>query len=449
MNLKRVRYYSKENYKAIKGPILYWMSRDQRVEDHWGLIFAQNLAIKNQQALCVVFSLVPDFLDATLRQYDFMIKGLEEVQTRLKEINIPFYILMGSADKTLPDFISEHHVGALVFDFNPLKIHKGWVQRLQETLEVPMYQVDSHNIVPCFYASDKSEYAAYTLRPKINRLLDEFMDDFASLKVHPFAWHEQEPSIDFTERISHLKVDTKVLPIDGFIPGQKAALDMLYDFIENRLDFYNEKRNDPLNMVLSNLSPYLHFGHISAQRIALEVSKSDKDQASKKSFLEELIIRKELADNFCYYNANYDTSESFSNWAKVSLEEHLQDQRPYLYDLESFEAYQTHDDLWNACQKDLVVSGKLHSYLRMYWAKKILEWTSSPDEALKIAIYLNDKYSLDGRDPNGYAGIAWSIGGVHDRAWFNRPIFGKVRYMNDNGCKKKFDVQAYIEKHLS
>jgi len=222
----------------------------------------------------------------------------------------------------------------------------------------------------------------------------------------------------------------------------------LDSFFEERLSGYNEKRNDPNENVSSNLSPYLHFGQISAQRIALETYKRKHNIETKDAFLEELIVRRELSDNFCFYNKNYDSFDGFPEWAKKTLNEHRKDKREFTYHLEQFEKAKTHDDLWNAAQIEMVKTGKMHGYMRMYWAKKILEWTETPEEALEYSIYLNDKYELDGRDPNGYTGCAWSIGGVHDRAWTERPVFGKIRYMNYNGAKRKFDVKRYIQKYL-
>ena len=194
------------------------------------------------------------------------------------------------------------------------------------------------------------------------------------------------------------------------------------------------------------MSPYLHFGQISAQRVALDVKAFQGNKESEAAFLEELIIRRELSDNFCLYNSNYDSFEGFPNWAKETLNKHRKDKRDFIYTKEEFELAATHEYLWNAAQTELVITGKMHGYMRMYWAKKILEWTKSPEEALSIAVYLNDKYELDGRDPNGYVGCAWSIGGVHDRAWTERNVIGKIRYMNLNGAKRKFDVEEYVMK---
>jgi deoxyribodipyrimidine photo-lyase len=229
-------------------------------------------------------------------------------------------------------------------------------------------------------------------------------------------------------------------------PGEKAAGKALQNFLKYGINDYEERRNDPSLEGQSGLSPYLHFGQLSSQRVALEVMKSNASKQSRDAFLEELIIRKELSDNFCFYNPNYDSFDGFPAWARKSLDEHRKDKREYRYALEQFEHAGTHDDLWNAAQNEMVIRGKMHGYMRMYWAKKILEWSESPEEAMETAIFLNDKYELDGRDPNGYTGIAWSIGGVHDRAWGERPVFGKIRYMSYHGCKSKFDVKAYIEK---
>ncbi|MCB0732845.1 MAG: deoxyribodipyrimidine photolyase, partial [Ignavibacteriae bacterium] len=254
------------------------------------------------------------------------------------------------------------------------------------------------------------------------------------------------PKINWENIYKILEIDNKVKPVEDFVPGENSAEKILKNFIENKLNNYSEARNDPNKNALSNISPYLHFGQISAQRIALILNNFDGNDESIKSFLEELIVRRELSDNFCYYNKNYDNFDGFHDWAKQSLNEHRNDKREYIYNLEEFEQAKTHDELWNSAQLEMVKTGKMHGYMRMYWAKKILEWTKTPEEALEIGIYLNDKYELDGRDPNGYVGLAWSIGGVHDRAWTERPVYGKIRYMNYNGCKRKFDVKSYIQK---
>ncbi|MDP4176027.1 MAG: deoxyribodipyrimidine photolyase, partial [Bacteroidota bacterium] len=237
--------------------------------------------------------------------------------------------------------------------------------------------------------------------------------------------------------------------VKSFKPGEDAALQVLSSFLEKGLSLFKDKRNDPnCSSAQSNLSPYLHLGHISAQRVALNADRySQFDLPSVEAFLEELIVRKELSDNFCFYNPSYDSFDGFPQWAKNSLNAHRLDKREFIYNISELENAATHDRLWNASQTEMVRSGKMHGYMRMYWAKKILEWTASPEEALAAAIYLNNKYELDGRDPNGYTGIAWSIGGLHDRAWGERKIFGKIRYMSYNGCRQKFDIESYIRNN--
>jgi deoxyribodipyrimidine photo-lyase len=444
--VKQERVRLLNNKERGKGPILYWMSRDQRAKDNWALLFAQGLALEQKVPLGVVFCLVPDFLQATVRQYDFMLRGLEETEKELAVKNIPFMLLTGSPEAEIPKHVQKLQAGALVTDFDPLKIKKKWKKRLLPQLTIPFYEVDSHNVIPCWVASPKQEFAAYTFRPKVKKQLADFIDSFPPLKKHPFSWKTEAIRTRWDAARKSLKVDTSVPAVDWIEPGERAAREMLRRFIEKKLSDYDAQRNDPNLDALSHLSPYLHFGQISPQRVALEVRNADVHEDDREAFLEESIVRRELADNYCYYNKDYDNFRGFPDWAKKSLDEHRKDKREYTYARKQFERGLTHDGLWNAAQMEMVKTGKMHGYMRMYWAKKILEWTKNPEEAQKIAIALNDKYELDGRDPNGYTGIAWSIGGVHDRAWFSRPVFGKVRYMSFGGARSKFDVDGYITK---
>ncbi len=447
MRAERLRILKRGEEKS--GPVIYWMSRDQRAHDNWALLFAQDIAWERKAPLGVIFCLVPRFLGATIRQYGFMLDGLRETAKRCDEKNIPFFLLSGSPDEEIPGFASEHNIGALVTDFDPLRVKRRWKRAVLPKIAVPAYEVDAHNIIPCWQASPKQEFAAYTFRPKVKRQLARFLDDFPTLKKHPFPWRGKRETTDWADVKRNLKVNRKVPEVDWIESGETAAKRMLHRFIRSKLCGYDTNRNDPNRDGQSALSPYLHFGQISAQRAALEVRKKRTYPLDRTAFLEELIVRRELADNFCYYNEHYDGVQGFPDWAIKTLEEHRYDRRDHLYSLEEFENGRTHDDLWNAAQREMVKRGKMHGYMRMYWAKKILEWTETPQDALKMAIGLNDKYELDGRDPNGYVGVAWSIGGVHDRAWFPRPIFGKIRYMSYGGAKSKFDVKAYIQKSLS
>ncbi len=420
---------------------MYWMSRDQRSKDNWALLFAEELALKSNTPLAVAFCLVPEFAGATSRQYRFMLKGLKEVERNLLALQVPFFLLRGDPGTEILRFCEQNDAGALVTDFDPLRPKRQWKARLAEQMEIPFWEVDAHNIVPCWLASPKQEWAAYSFRPKIHRLLSGFLEEFPLLEKNPVTWKVSAEN-DWAGSEKSIRAD-RIAEVSWIRPGEDAAAKHLGYFIAERLSSYDAQRNDPVRDGQSGLSPYLHFGQLSAQRVALDALASMQEADA---FAEELIVRRELADNFCYYNPSYDSMQGFPHWAKETLEEHERDRREYLYTTEELELARTHDHLWNAAQMEMAVRGKMHGYMRMYWAKKILEWTESPAEAMKIAIILNDRYELDGRDANGYTGIAWSIGGVHDRAWKERQIFGKVRYMSYKGASHKFDIQAYIRK---
>lgn len=441
------------------GPVLYWMSRDQRAEDNWALTYAQQLAKKRKAALHVAFCLVPKFLDATIRQFDFMLKGLQEVETTLREAKVPFHLVRGKAPEEIPALCARLSISAVVCDMSPLRVPMGWARGVADALQakdIPVIQVDAHNVVPIWVASDKQEYAARTIRKKVMTALGTFLTDFPPLATHPHpAPKEQWPDpVNWEDALASLEVDCTVGPVKGFVPGPKAAAARLEDFCAKRLSLFESKRNDPMVDACSGLSPYLHFGQISAQRCALKVRKLGEVKGaapslvkSCESFIEESVVRRELSDNFCFYNDKYDSLDGAPGWAVESLRIHEKDPREHLYTYEELETAKTHDDVWNAAQLQMVLEGKMHGFLRMYWAKKILEWTSSPKEALEFAIRLNDRFELDGRDPNGYVGCMWSIAGVHDQGWAERKVFGKIRYMNYAGCKRKFDIAGFVARY--
>jgi deoxyribodipyrimidine photo-lyase len=441
VNRNRIRII--HDRPARQGPVAYWMQRDQRVNDNWALLYAQELALEMKQPLIVVFCLVQEFLEASPRHYKFMFDGLTEVEEKLRILDIPFYFLTGDPVDVLPGFIEKNNISGIISDFNPLRLTMEWKTGVSRAIDIPFIEVDAHNIIPCWITSGKQEFSARTIRGRIQKLLPDYLVPFPSLIEHPF--NVCSPSELPGSRKSFPGHFSSVLKT-GKQGGENEAESVLHEFLSNKLRDYDRIRNIPEEEGQSGLSPYLHFGQISSQRIALDTTLSENPALAKNVFLEELIVRKELSDNFCFYNKNYDRFEGFHAWAKKSLDQHRVDPRMYCYSSETFENAETHDVLWNAAQKELVIKGKMHGYLRMYWAKKILEWTGSPEEAMAVAVYLNDKYEFDGRDPNGYAGIAWSIGGVHDRPWGERPIFGNVRYMNYNGCLRKFNVGAYIGK---
>ncbi len=424
------------------------MSRDQRVQDNHALLIAQQHAIHEKIPLIVFFNLFTKLGIRIFQQFEFMIEGLQEVEQNLQELHIPFIVETGNAQENIEKLVSKLEPSALFFDFSPLRESQKLKKDLAEKVSIPCFEVDTHNIIPIWVTSEKEEWAAYTIRPKIHKKLSDWLIEPDKTQKHPFPSTISQKN-DWKELLNKVEAQK----IEGynpiFKPGEKAAHETLQTFIENKLEKYNEYRNDFSKDYQSNLSPYLHFGHISSLRIALTVRKlvESSFKESIDSFLEELIVRKELSDNFCFYNQNYDNFDGLKPWAQKTLLKHIDDPRPNIFSKEQLEFAQTYDPAWNAAQIQLITTGKIHGYMRMYWAKKILEWTQTPQQALEYANFLNDKYHLDGYDPNGYVGILWSIGGVHDRPWFERDIFGQVRYMNLKGLQRKFDVNTYIEMY--
>ena len=440
------RIHQYNNLPVTVGPVIYWMQRDQRISDNWALVYAQEQALALHQPLYVMFCLAPGFLDATAVQYRFMLSSLSEMPARLASLNITWIAAKGHPHTVIPEIVKQTGAGLLVTDFNPLRLVTSWKTAITSELSIAFHEVDAHNIIPARHISAKAEFSAFTLRRKIAKVLPGFMNEIPAISPHPFTAAPVMNSMIMTadEYASVSRPAPRGQDISWISAGENAAANAMHEFIDHGLNNYN-MRNDPNSKGQSGLSPYLHFGQLSAQRLALEVNNSTAPAESKAAFLEELIVRKELADNFCLYNPHYDSFDGFHSWARTTLNKHRDDPRPYLYEAHTLEKAETHDPLWNAAQKEMMVSGKMHGFMRMYWAKKILEWTASPEEAMAVAIYLNDTYALDGRDPNGYAGIAWSIGGVHDRAWGERPVFGMIRYMNFQGCLRKFDVKRYVK----
>jgi len=396
---------------ASSGPIIYWMSRDQRAEDNWALLFAREVANQNSVPVSVVFNLLPNFLNATERQFSFLLQGLQETETNLRSKNIPFHLLRGTPEKTIPKFMKNQKSTTLITDFSPLRISKLWREDVRNNLpeEYQFFVVDAHNVVPAWVTSDKQEYAARTIRPKIHKNVNEFLVEFPALtpNLHTLQKSLPEP-INWEEAEKSLTIDRTIKSISWAKPGASAAAKILKEFCQSKLKNYSACRNDPNSNALSNLSPYFHFGQLAPQRAILDVTKhAEKNSAlqeSAKAFVEEAMVRRELSDNYCFYQPNYDQITGASEWAQITLAAHAGDSRTTVYSLEEFESAATHSPFWNAMQTQLIREGKLHGYLRMMWAKNVLEWSDSPEAALRILIYLNDKFSIDGRDPNGYVG---------------------------------------------
>jgi len=307
--------------------------------------------------------------------------------------------------------------------------------------------VDADTVVPTKLLL-KEQFAARTIRPRIHALLPRFLARPKNLKAQvrwapPARLHSLLP---YDDLMAGWKLDRSVQPVPAWRGGSRQGLRILREFVSRRLADYPESRNCPEQHGTSRLSPYLHFGHVGPLTVALAVQRSDAPARAKDAFLEQVIVRRELAINFVRFNPAYDSMECLEPWAQRSLSEHARDRRTVIYSEKELEQGRTHDPLWNAAQKQMVLAGWMHNYLRMYWAKKILEWSPSVALAYQRAVQLNDRYELDGRDPNGYAGIAWAIVGKHDRAWPERPVYGKIRYMSLASTGRKFDSRRYIEQ---
>jgi len=427
--------------------VLYWMQAAQRVEYNHALEYAIRRANELKRPVVVFFGVTEDWPDANQRHYHFMLEGLKEVRRRLKAKGIQMVIHSTSPDSGAVELAK--NAALVVADAGQLRIQKKWRSHVARRIKCALHEVEANLIVPVEEASEKENFSAGTIRPRITKKLDYYLVPLKHTKPRldslglRFATFDIE---DTNKAVSKLKIDRSVGKVSTFQGGTSEAKRHLHRFLRNKLSDFAELRNDPNADCVSNMSPYLHFGQISSLYIALQVSKTSSP--GKDAYLEELIVRRELSHNFVFYNDKYDTFASLPPWARTTLNYHRRDKRQYLYSTEQFESAQTHDPYWNAAQKEMVITGKMHGYMRMYWGKKILEWTKNAETAFKIALYLNNKYELDGRDPNGFAGVAWCFG-KHDRAWTDRPIFGKIRYMNAAGLKRKFNPDAYVKRILA
>ena len=425
--------------------VVYWMQSAQRAECNHALEYAVRQANLLQKPLIVFFGITEDFPEANERHYRFMLEGLKEVKAALAKRKIQLLIQKLSPQLGALEIAGQ--AALMVVDCGYLRIERAWREAVAKAIDCPLVQVECNVIVPVESASPKEEYAARTIRPKINKLLEHFAQPlqeqdlkYSSLDIQlPFAAFDIA-NIDLA--LAQLKLDRSV-QAGSFIGGTDQAKLQLDDFIRNKLTGYAEFGNDPGLDYASNLSPYLHFGQIAPLYIYQTLNTFPPETVA--DFIEELVIRRELSMNFVFYNDAYDSYLCLPDWAKATLDKHRGDERLYQYSLEELETATTHDPYWNAAQQEMVLTGKMHGYMRMYWGKKILEWTNTPEAAYEAALYLNNKYNLDGRDPNGFAGIAWCFG-KHDRPWKEREIFGTVRYMNAKGLDRKFDMDRYLEK---
>jgi deoxyribodipyrimidine photo-lyase len=419
------------------------MQSSQRVQYNHALAFAIEQANRLSQPLIVFFGLTGTYPGSNERHLRFLVEGLSDISGELETLGIPLVIRTGSPVETLTGISRDASV--VIVDRGYLRTEAEWYTTAVSKIRCQFIQVESNAVVPVHVASPKEEYAAATFRPKISRMMNRFLEQLVippvDVRMHQVP-HESRDLSDPDRLIASLDPDRRAGPLKKQ-GGETRARKHLERFIDHRLEGYPDERNDPALDATSHLSAHLHFGQISPLEIALRVQEAGG--TGSEAFLEELIVRRELAINFVTYNPFYDQYACLPAWARSTLEKHRSDPREYLYTPAELEQAKTHDPYWNAAQEQMLTTGYMHGYMRMYWGKKILEWSPTPEDAYSIALILNDRYELDGRDPNSYAGIAWCFG-KHDRPWRERPIFGTIRYMNAAGLKRKANPDLYVKR---
>ena len=432
--------------------VLYWMQMYKRVDFNHALIWAIRKANELMLPLVVYEGLKYYYPWASDRLHTFILEGVEEKREQFAKLGVRYiFYLQKDADSPKQTVAKLAKDAALIItDDYPCFIIPEHNQQIAERAKVPVHVVDSNGIVP-MSKFDKEEYAAYTIRPKIRELLPNYLKPLSneSVEIDGTTIDVDCPetivtSENIPQLVSECNIDHSVAPSERYRGGSSNGRKRLTKFVEEILPDYDKTRNKSEIDGSSRLSPYLHFGFLSPLEIALAVGESDAPEASKDAFLEELIVRRELSFNFTRHNANYDSLSSLPTWVQKTMREHANDERQFTYSLDQLEVGETHDELWNAAQREMVATGEMHNYLRMLWGKNVIAWSPSYEIAFETLVHLNNKYCLDGRDPNSYAGILWCFG-KHDRPWMERPVFGTIRYMTSASTGKKFDSRKYIE----
>ena len=429
--------------------VLYWMEQSQRAQHNPALERALHHASETGLPLLVVCGVTDDFPEATLRHHTFLLEGLQETKQRLADRGLKLVVREGA-----PDDVALAHAGAaavLVTDRGYLRHQKQWRARVAEEAPCRVEQVEGDVVVPVETVTDKAEYAARTIRPKIHEHLERCLQLPDAVPVETPSLDldvDSGRSLDDIEAVTdQLDLDRSVGPVSDLYPGGVSeAEDILDDFLAEHLDGYDENRNQIHSHAVSHMSKYLHYGQISPVWLAQQVRRAEGPESDIESYIEELVVRRELTMNHVHFRPDtYDSYTCLPEWARESLAEHADDEREYVYSLDELEGGTTHDPYWNAAMKEMRETGYMHNYMRMYWGKKILEWSPDPKTAYDRTLRLNNRYFLDGRDPNSFANVAW-VFGLHDRGWKERPVYGKVRYMSQGGLDRKADPDAYVEK---
>ncbi len=433
--------------------VIYWAQANRRVEANHALLYAAEAANRLRLPLVYYEFLACDDPHANARQHTFILEGVPETARRLREAGVGhvFHLLRRTSEPPDSLYSLAAKAALVVTDDYPAAAPRRYNEMIPAALDVSCVAVDSSCIVP-MRLLEKREWAAYSIRPKIHRLLPQHLKPLPPLHVArrwempPPPFHTEVSESRIHALAAECQIDHSVAPSLSFRGGRLEAEKRLRHFLERNLRRYASERNQPAAHATSNLSPYLHHGHISALEIALAARRhAAEHKLIADEFLEELIVRRELAFNFTLHTPHCDSLEALPAWARQTLLKHAADQRSPCYSREDFERARTHDPLWNATQKELLLRGKIHGYYRMYWGKKVIEWSPTAQDALETMIYLHDRYALDGRDPNPYTNILWCFG-LHDRPWSERPILGSVRYMSLSGMRRKTNVDAYIEE---
>lgn len=430
--------------------VLYWMQQAQRVNYNHALAYAVDQANARDIPVIVGFGLTADYPEANERHYAFMLENLAEVAQTLQSCCIGFVIRLGSPDAVALTLSKD--AALLVADRGYLRPQKHWRECVARQAECQVVEVEADVVVPVDVVSQRHEPQARSIRPKLKKHWDTYLHPLAQPDVkHPATDIDLLSDMDIAATdsvLQRLDIDRSVGRVNTFKGGENQAKQRLQNFIGQYLQGYGQRRNDPGAQTTSSLSPYLHFGQISPVEVGVAIRNACAERGQEQdadAFLEELIVRRELAMNFVHHEPHYDSYRCLPEWAQKTLQAHRDDPRPDHYTRAELEAAQTHDPYWNAAMREMKLSGYMQGYMRMYWGKKILEWTNTPEYGYQTTLYLNNKYFLDGRDANSFANVAWCFG-LHDHAWKERSVFGKVRYMNANGLKRKFNMDAYLER---
>ncbi|KAL6121846.1 Deoxyribodipyrimidine photo-lyase [Nucleospora cyclopteri] len=404
--------------------VLYITARDQRIFDNYCVNLGFELSEQNKSQFYMGCEL--NNLKMNERQKAFVVQGLKVVEKDAEKFNINLFLLKND----LEEFCKKKTVDCIILDFFPLREYLKRAEEIRmmgERNKIRVIRVDTHNLVPC-RKLDVYKRTGASVKIHLNKQWPCYFGDMPDLKPHKF---------NKLEKINNLypEINEKLFKYKG---GYQTGMKMFDEFCKSRFSNYADQRNNPNVTVSSNLSPWVTFGQISPQKIIFLIYKKfvDQDKKNLESFLNEFFIWRETAEHFVYHEKNYDNINGALDWAKYTLLHHKQDKRKFRYKTTDIEKARTKDELWNAAQKELVLDGKMHSYVRMYWCKTLLQWFDDPEEALAFSINLNDSYSIDGNSPGGYLGCMWSICGSMDRAFKEREIVGKIRPMKTFKCPR-------------